>query len=328
MIELYLHNRALVSIFELLGGKENDITASIGWALSQSPVFLRGLARRIFPKVGNPTIDCIKLQDYDDPTGITDVEIIGAEIHYIIEAKRGWNLPSKHQLKKYAARLRKARSRHRALVVMAECSDEWARLRGLPEIIDGFKLVYLSWGDVFNICSRVPTCTHAEKRLLAELRTYLRRIVSMQNQESNWVYVIALGSEDKIQDWAGKSWRDYVMTNRLFFQGVDESAPWPKEDPPNYLGFRYDGKLQSIHHVDNYEIVGHLRGHVPRVCKHKVWMDEPHYLCKIGPAIVPCRDVRTGSLYRNTRTWAALDLLLTSKTISAAWNKTKGRLKG
>jgi hypothetical protein len=323
MTELYLHNRALVSIFELRGDNENDITASIGWALSQSPVFLNALARHILPKVHKPTIHRIMIQHYDDPHGITDVEIIGAEVHCIIEAKRGWNLPGKCQLQKYAARLQKSHSRCRALVVMTECSDEWAWLH-LPKFVDGFKLVYLSWGDVLNICSQISIRTHAEKRLLRELCNYLRRVVSMQNQESNWVYVIALST--KIQKWSGMPWCDYVIKNRLFHQEVASSARWPKEGPPNYLGFRYDGKLQSIHHVKKFEIVNNLHGHIPRVRHRGKWMDEPHYLCKLGPPIVPFKKVKTTGLW-NTRTWAALDLLLTCRTVLEAVDKTDQRLK-
>ncbi len=326
MIELYLHKRSLVSIFELLGNKENDITASIGWALSQSPSFRAALVRRVFPKLASSTIDSILLQNYGDSTGITDVEIIGTEIHVIIEAKRGWNLPGKYQLGKYAKKLRKSERRHRALVVMAACSDEWARLSGLPGIVDDFKVVYLSWEVVFDICSRVSGCTNVEKRLLTDLRTYLRRIVSMQNQESNWVYVIALGNEMK--PWCGMTWRDYVLKNRLFFQLKESTAHWPKEDPPNYLGFRYDGKL-SIHHVEKYEIVTALRGHIPRPRQHRWWMGEPHYFCKLGPPIIdPPHEIRATKKLRNTRVWVALDLLLTCKTIPAARNKTDKRLNG
>jgi len=328
MIELYLHNRALVSIIELLGDNENDITAGIGWALSHSPAFLNALMRQVFPNVSKPKIQRIMLQDYHNSHGITDIEIIGEEVHCIIEAKRGWNVPREHQLQKYAAKLSSSRSRYCALVVMAECSDEYARLGlYLRRFVSGFKVIYLSWGDVFDICSPASTCTHAEKRLLTELHTYLRRIVSMQDQESNLVYVIAAGGPS-VQDWCGMSWRDYVLRNRLFFLPVDGRAHWPKEDPPNYLGFRYEGKL-SIHHVEKYEIVSALPGHIPRVRRRKSWMDEPHYLCKLGPPIIdPPHEIRATKKLRNFPVKAALDLLLTCKTIPAARNKTNKRLNG
>src|ERR1700694_4390277 len=41
MSELYLHNKPIESLFQLLGEDENDITYSIGWALHRSKAFLR-----------------------------------------------------------------------------------------------------------------------------------------------------------------------------------------------------------------------------------------------------------------------------------------------
>ena len=326
MIELYLHNRALVNIIELLGDNENDITAGIGWALSHSSSFLNGLMRHVFPKVPKPRVECIKLQNYHNSHGITDVEIIGDEVHCIIEAKRGWNVPRVQQLQKYATKLSKSRSQNRVLVVMAECSDEYARFGlHLRRYIAGIKIIYLSWRDVFDFCLPSSACTHAEKRLLTELRVYLRRIVSMQDQESNQVYVIAAGGPG-IQDWCGMSWRDYVLKKRLFFLPVRGRTHWPKEDPPNYLGFRYEGKL-SIHHVEKYEIVSTLFGHIPRVRRRKSWMDKPHYLCKLGPPIIdPPHEIRATKVLRNFPVRSALDLLLTCKTIPEACRKTNKRL--
>ncbi|MBU1472082.1 MAG: hypothetical protein KJ723_15525 [candidate division Zixibacteria bacterium] len=48
-IDIYLHGSKLDSVFELLGTKENDITYSLGWALSHSPTLLDGLLAQIFP---------------------------------------------------------------------------------------------------------------------------------------------------------------------------------------------------------------------------------------------------------------------------------------
>jgi hypothetical protein len=40
MPELYLHNKQVESLFQLLGQDENDITYSVGWAMHKSPAFL------------------------------------------------------------------------------------------------------------------------------------------------------------------------------------------------------------------------------------------------------------------------------------------------
>ncbi|MGA8656903.1 MAG: hypothetical protein WB586_12210 [Chthoniobacterales bacterium] len=66
MPDLFLHARMLESVFELLGAKENDITYSIGWALSRSPAFLKALFQRIFPRKRRFDTDAInvRLQEY------------------------------------------------------------------------------------------------------------------------------------------------------------------------------------------------------------------------------------------------------------------------
>jgi len=99
---------------------------------------------------------------------------------------------------------------------------------------------------------------------------------------------------------------------------------------PNYLGFRYGGKLQRIHHVEKYEIVYDLAKYIPEVNARK-WRkahgEHPKILYWLGPAIVPSCEVKTGNIFSAGRLWAALDLLLTSPTVADACTKTKKRLK-
>jgi hypothetical protein len=51
----------------------------------------------------------------------------------------------------------------------------------------------------------------------------------------------------------------------------------------------------------------------------------PHFLYKLGKAIRPAHDVKIGGLYGLGHVWCALDLLLTSKTISEAQKLTRKR---
>ena len=50
-----------------------------------------------------------------------------------------------------------------------------------------------------------------------------------------------------------------------------------------------------------------------------------HFIYKLGPAIVPSKEVKTGNIYPNGRVWAMLDTLLTSDTISEARDISKHR---
>jgi hypothetical protein len=266
VIPIRLHNQKLESIFELLGTKENDITYSIGWALSQCPSFLTSVLARFLTDVTSADATEIKLQTSEGDNGVTDIEILGVEglrnLHVIIEAKRGLGLPGKPQLQKYAQRLKEKNCKHRALVAMAECHPEYAKCH-LPREVEGFPIHYLCWKDVARIAAQAQG-SHAEKRLLTELQTYLRRLINMQNQESNMVFVVSLGYDTP--SWSQISWRQIVNEKNRYFHPAD--AHWPKE-PPNYIAFRYDGKLQSVHHVDAWKIVEDMHAEIG--CDSKWW---------------------------------------------------------
>lgn len=317
MADLYLHNSKVETIFELLGSDENDITYSIGWALSQSPEFLQALVKRVLPDLKKTDIHQVRLQDYHENHGITDIEIIGSDVHVIFEAKRGWAFPSQDQLDKYANRLRSSQFQHRLLVVMAESSHEYAE-KHLPKKAGEFPISYLNWKDIEGL-SRISRGSHVEKRLLCELRVYLRRIINMQNHLSNMVYVLSLGADTP--NWSKISWRDIVNKKHHYFHPFDKH--WPKA-PPNYLGFRYDGKLQSIHHVDSWKLVEEMHTDIPEIDPGD-W--GPFVLYTLGPAIIPSSEVKSGRIMRSMRVWAMLDLLLTSKTISEARDLTQKRLR-
>lgn len=117
----------------------------------------------------------------------------------------------------------------------------------------------------------------------------------MQDVKSNIVYVVSLG--DNAPDGGSLSWIEIVRDRRRYFHHV--GGTWPKE-PPNYLAFRYAGRLQSIHHVESYVIstdAGDLPGlppswdwSVPRVGRGT----GPHFLYTLGPAIFPPQIVRSG----------------------------------
>ena len=99
---------------------------------------------------------------------------------------------------------------------------------------------------------------------------------------------------------------------------------WPKE-PPNYIAFRYFGRLQSIHHIECYTISTNLNGDISEMPDK----DEnyAHFVYNLGPAIVPSKEVKTGTIYSNGRVWCHLDALLTCDTISEARDLTKKRLE-
>ncbi len=47
MAQLYLHGRSISSVFQLLRDRENDMSYSLSWALTQCPSFLCEFTKHI-----------------------------------------------------------------------------------------------------------------------------------------------------------------------------------------------------------------------------------------------------------------------------------------
>jgi hypothetical protein len=313
MSELYLHNKPIESLFQLLGENENDITYSIGWALHRSKAFLHLFLKETLAVQADSKQAAIYLQQHHHKKGITDIEIkVFDQFHLIAEAKRGWTLPKKKQLEKYAARMKRDRWPDRRIVVLSECSPIYAEHHLEAHQVKGIPVTSVSWRRIVRIAKRaIKNGKNTEKRLLRELITYLGRVTSVQDLESNWALVVVLNSGTK-KGW-GISWIDIVEKRKRYFHRMGEHG-WPKE-PPNYMAFRYRGKLRSIHHVEDYEVTTNLHEHIPEIPSKK---GGPDFIYKLGPAIKPPREVRNGNIYANARLKAMLDTLLTCRTIQEA----------
>lgn len=323
MSELKAYGNNVNSIFQLIGDKENDITISIAWVLNKCPEFLCSIINEIFSIRINTDETIIFFQKYDARTGITDIEITDRnEFHVIIEAKRGWILPGAEQLTKYSLRVdfKNSSVPNKAIVTMSECSEEYAR-NNLPFLnVNGIPVKHLSWKTIYDYAEKSKNNSNNEqKKLLNELKVYLGGIMTMQTKESNWVYVVSL-SRTKLNN-SSITYVDIVNKYNRYFHVAGKNK-WPK-DPPNYIAFRYDGKLQSIHHIESYVVTKNMHDEIEKMPDEE-WEDN-HFIYRLGPAIIPQKEIKTGNIFRNGRVWAMLDTLLTSDTISEARDISKNR---
>ena len=328
MAILSLHGQKLESMFELLGHDENDMTGSLGWALSQSPSFLDLFVREIgLPPTGVREAQ-IRLQEYEPGRGFTDIEVeLPGKFCAIIEAKRDWNLPARRQLTRYARRsqFRRYPFTRKRLVVVSDCTDEYTAARFGNQRFSGVPATPLGWSRVISIAKRsLRHAAHAEKGLLKQLLSYLEGLVGNQPKriESNRVFVVALGK------WTGRGykipWIDFVEKQRRYFHPVGGKGGWPSS-PPTYIAFRYGGKLQSIHYIKGYEVLTNLRARIPGVPKGE---HDPCFLYTLGPAFRPEKEVPVGKkIHWAALRWCALDTLFTSRTISDAWETSRKRGK-
>jgi hypothetical protein len=318
-VDLTLHGQPIGTVFDLLGKKENDITYSVGWAMAQCEELAEAFIEEVLPDVGAVKIDLVQLQEGIPGAGFTDIELKANEgkVHLIIEAKRGYALPHLDQLTKYARRTDPQPS---ALVVMAEASADFVTGK-LPPTVEGVQVHYRSWRDLDELVATVVGASrrNAEKRLLRDLSRYLRGLMTMQNTNSNLVYVVALGGE--IEE-TGITFQEVVTDHGIYFCPV--GGGYPKE-PPNYLGFRFGGKLQQIRHVEGYRVTDDNHAGFEPLKGRVDWPDEPHWVFELGPAIIPPKDVKTGGLYGSHRGRIAIDLLLTCDTVAEALEKTNAR---
>jgi len=299
-----------------LGTKENNISYSVGYSFSTCPVFLSMFLKELgFAIRFQPDKIKIRLQRFEKAKGFTDFEIIQEnEFHIIIEAKRGWEFPGEKQLSKYVSRelFNKSTAKKKMIVLFNESNEAFAKTHFKMTEIGTVPIVVLSWSKLHALAQKaIPESSHREKFILRELNVYLQKISTMQKLDSNWVYIVSLGPGGI----GNIGWRDFVEIHKKYFHPVGGSLRgWPAE-PPNYMAFRYGGKLQSIHHIDSYSVITNLKFDFG--FNHE--FNENHYLYSLGPAMKPLHEVKSGlKIVRSMRVWAMLDLLLTSSTIQEA----------
>jgi hypothetical protein len=320
-MSLTLHGTTPLNVFQLYGADENSASFAIGWVLERSPAYRRLVTAAIFG--GSMPADevSIALQRHSEDSGYTDIEIqSGRRFHAILEAKRDWHVPGIRQLSRYVPRLNKGGAELRRLVTVSRADERYARSH-LPEELRGVPLRHLAWSDLEALAKQAygQASSFEEKLWLRQLVQHLREFVSMERQTDNNVFVVALGRA--IMPGTKETWIEVVEKDKRYFHPVGNS--WPVQ-PPNYIGFRYDGRLQSVHHIDKFEIVQNLAAY------NSNWLEtvSDRFVYTLGPPMRPPREMRTGKIYRNGRVRCAIDTLLSGEfdTISDARDETKRRL--
>lgn len=324
MSELVAYGTEVSSVFQLIGNLENDITKSIAWALARCPEFLKAVINEVMSLEINTQNVRIKYQEFEKNKGITDLEITDDTSFYIIiEAKRGWILPGAEQLALYSQRRNIIESpvSHKSIISMSECSEDYANAYLPFKVINDIPVNHLSWKKIYELANSAKVGSSiSQKNLLKELLRYLGGIMTMQAKESNWVYVVSLSTAKP--ENCDLTWIELVEKKMKYFHPFGING-WPKE-PPNYIGFRYGGRLQSIYHIESYSIVKNLHDEIEEM--PNVEDEYEHFVYSLGKPIIPSKVVKTGNIYASGRKWAMLDTLLTADTIHEASEISKQRM--
>ena len=126
---------------------------------------------------------------YADPTDSRGESSADSDI---VEAKRGWHLPTTAQLERYADRV----TLHggELLVTLSDCSPTYARYE-LPAEVKGVPVRHLSWSNIKNRLRAAKSAAGgAEGLWLGELDDYLRKAVRVQDTASSWAYCVSLST--------------------------------------------------------------------------------------------------------------------------------------
>lgn len=310
------------NVFAAFGSDENTATFALSWVLSRSPTLLTAVLADL--GVTGAVTAQLAAQKFGEDRGFTDLEIVaGTAAHIIIEAKVGWVLPSDVQLRRYLPRLGATRS-DRPMIVTVSAADRDYADRNQVSVLDGVPVEHRSWSDLRQLAkhSKKKTKSLSEKLWLEQLISALSEYCTMQQYSSNLVYIVAL-SRGRVRAENPYRWIDVVERDNAYYHPAGVNG-WPAV-PPNYIGFRYDGHLQAIRHVEEAVLVKHPSD------KNPAWSDESvdHWVCTLGPPIVPAKPLPTGNVYASGRKWAANDLLLSgvARSIHEAAELTRDREK-
>jgi hypothetical protein len=309
-----------MTVFGLLGRDENSATYALGWTFSRCATFFSMFVQNVVESNASALDASVLLQQHAEDGGYTDVELRAPNaFHVIIEAKKGWEIPSTDQLRRYLPRF-DGSGEH---VFVSVSAAEGPTTHRLPPRVGNVPCKHLSWRNVQALAEAARTRTRntSERLWLAELTEHLWEYVAMDRLTDNRVYVVAL-SHDIMREGGRSTWIDVVERDRAYFHPVGER--WPST-PLNYIGFRYDGRLQSIHHIESSSVLANVSSINPE------WVEtsRDHFVYQLGPPMRPPREMRTGpGIHRGRHVSCMFDTLLSGAcaTITDAEAETKRRL--
>lgn len=319
MVELTRHHSQVHSVFDLLGRDENDLTAALGFTLANSPALLAAIAKRLRPHLQPVDVDQAHVAlEVRDPKGRTDLEITLPGALIICEAKRGWLLPGKDQLRRYVGRIR----RHGAgvLVTLSQASKDLADY-SIPAELQGVPIVHLPWSEVMTDITAVASkCRGRERLWIGELQTYLKGVVRVRDVADSRTYCVSL-STARTGGQRDLTFIEWVTDEHTYYHPYGMNR-WPAE-PPNFIAFRWDGAVQRIHRIIKSDVVPTLLDRFPDLPANEKTL-RPHAIYTLSKTrLPPVEPIPNGAPYRANRFWVLLDQLQTAPTLAAAYKRSR-----
>lgn len=315
MTVLDRHGGDIPSVFNLLGRTEVDLTAALGWTLTRSPGLLRELLT-VLGSTDEPREVQVSLEVADD-LGRTDIELVGTSTKAVLEAKRGWLVPGEAQLTQYAGRF--TGFSHPLLVSLSDSSEKWASTQ-LPPDIGGVPVVHVSWDFIRDRARHVKRSVQGAEHLwLTELERYMGATTSTRDSADQKVFCVVISQAT----FGDLTFRQYVEQERVYFHPYGGRNGWPKR-PPNFLCFRWEGRVRQVNRVESFEVVEHVSQRWPAISVDQAGSGAS-IIYNLGPNIPIPQGITTKGVYSSARVWCFLDQLLTHPNLADAIRAT-GRL--
>ncbi|MDA8000782.1 MAG: hypothetical protein MPK06_01860 [Alphaproteobacteria bacterium] len=146
--------------------------------------------------------------------------------------------------------------------------------------------------------------------------------MSRPHSSASLVFVVPLTRELVTAGRKGYTFVDVLEKDFHYFHPA--TGRWPSF-PPAYIGFRYDGKLQSVRLVKKVVVVNDIS----KLNSRWNQTSAPHFVYTLGSPMKPTKAIRsTKEIFpRGGKVYCEIDTLLSGefKTIKEAWEETKRR---
>jgi hypothetical protein len=315
-IDLLRYGSPIDSVFDLLGSKEVGMTSALGFALSQSETF-----RALFLLQLNVSLSAsvsIRLETvHEESTNQvrTDIEIDTNDGLLILEAKPNWNPPEFAQLRKQAEIIR-VQSRDGLLVTLCQAPNDIVEEQ-LGTEIDGVQLKHIAWTQVLGFAAVAKARGGlAERKLLADFESYLYKVIRMRQPSDMSTYCVSVSNAL----YGTRPFKSYVLDDLAYFHPYGWGKGWPTLWP-NFLAFRWEGKVQQVHRVKHARVVKNLTERWPETAS-AIDPDRPHVVYDLEPAL-SVEPLPMGNVWPSGRYWVLLDQLISGPTLKEAIERSK-----
>jgi hypothetical protein len=257
----------------------------------------------------------ISLEHHDDTDGAySDIEIsLPGRFRIIIEAKINLAVPTQRQLETLRSRLIRCAEPYKKLIVLLQ----WQGQRTKQDSTTAAHLdeEWWNWADVRELVEQAAK-KDGSTFALQEFLSFLQKEYDMPLQFEAEVWVVPLGR----QPVARGSSVTLADVPAKFGKYIFPTRFNPRRTL--YIGFRYDGKLQSIHRI--LERVDGVQNYSEIIPQLDAPIGEPCTAFDLGDPL-PLKDHPPSGPLRNTHVYCDLDLLLTSRNVQDAARRTRER---